>query len=488
MRSKKMCAALLAAVYVMTGLCSCGNKKSDDSSSGGKSETAIESVTDGGSTSDNGEYSDDSQNSGKGDDNTEDNGDNDKPEQQVYTMSVEGYELEEVVVLSRHNIRSPLSSKDSVLGKATPYEWFEWSSSPSELSERGGAAETVMGQYFRKWLEEEGLFTENYQPAENEVRIYSNSKQRTIATSNYFKTGLLPTADVDVEWHMEFDTMDPVFTPQLTFVSDEYNAAVTEQVFELFSDDIKNLADNYELIADIIDLKDSEAYADGTLTGFSTDDLELVLEENKEPGMKGSLKTGCSISDALVLQYYEQPDDNLAAFGHQMSYDDWCSVSAVKDLYGDVLFTAPLVAPNVAHPLLKEIKSELNTEGRKFTFLCGHDSNVGSVLAALGVEDYRLPDTIEAKTPIGCKIVFCKWKKDGSEFISCNLVYQSSEQLRNMSLLDLNNTPIVFALSFEGMEKNADGLYTAEEMNRRFDDAIEEYDVIIDEYSLAAAA
>ena len=85
-----------------------------------------------------------------------------------------------------------------------------------------------------------------------------------------------------------------------------------------------------------------------------------------------------------------------------------------------------------------------------------------------------MPDTIEAKTPIGCKVVFCKWKKDGSEFISCNLVYQSSEQLRNMSLLDLNNTPIVFALSFEGMEKNADGLYTAEEMNRRFDDAIEE--------------
>ena len=39
-----------------------------------------------------------------------------------------------------------------------------------------------MGQYFRKWLEDEGLFPENYQPEEEDVRIYANAKQRTVAT------------------------------------------------------------------------------------------------------------------------------------------------------------------------------------------------------------------------------------------------------------------------------------------------------------------
>ena len=99
------------------------------------------------------------------------------------SLSHEGYTLEQAVVMSRHNIRSPLSGKGSVLERVTPRQWFEWSSNPSELSLRGGATETLMGQYFRKWLEEEGLFPENYHPEEDEVRFYANSKQRTIATT-----------------------------------------------------------------------------------------------------------------------------------------------------------------------------------------------------------------------------------------------------------------------------------------------------------------
>ena len=62
------------------------------------------------------------------------------------SLSRGGYTLEQVVVMSRHNIRSPMSGKGSALGMITPHQWFEWSSNPSELSLRGGAAETLMGQ------------------------------------------------------------------------------------------------------------------------------------------------------------------------------------------------------------------------------------------------------------------------------------------------------------------------------------------------------
>lgn len=51
----------------------------------------------------------------------------------------------------------------------------------------------------------------------------------------------------------------------------------------------------------------------------------------------------------------------------------------------------------MAHPLLVYINDELNSEARKFTFLCGHDSNIASVNAALEVEDYELPNSIEKR-------------------------------------------------------------------------------------------
>ena len=115
------------------------------------------------------------------------------------TLSHEGYTLEQVVVLSRHNIRSPMSGSGSVLTEITPHEWISWTSNPSELSLRGGALETMMGQYFRRWAEKERLFPENYQPDDSSVRIYANAKQRTIATAQFFATGLLPTAGLEVE-------------------------------------------------------------------------------------------------------------------------------------------------------------------------------------------------------------------------------------------------------------------------------------------------
>ncbi len=55
------------------------------------------------------------------------------------------YKLKEAVVLSRHNIRSPLSDSKSDLGRMTPHEWTKWSAGKSELTSRGGALETMMG-------------------------------------------------------------------------------------------------------------------------------------------------------------------------------------------------------------------------------------------------------------------------------------------------------------------------------------------------------
>ena len=100
-----------------------------------------------------------------------------------YQKPGDDYKLEQVVVLSRHNIRAPLSTNGSALAKATPHQWINWTADSSELTLRGGALETMMGQYFRQWFEEEGLASHNWRPEDGQVRFYANGKQRTIATA-----------------------------------------------------------------------------------------------------------------------------------------------------------------------------------------------------------------------------------------------------------------------------------------------------------------
>ncbi len=265
----------------------------------------------------------------------------------------------------------------------------------------------------------------------------------------------------------------------------DYCARVRQQIADLFGNGSlegigEKMAENYALLQDVLDVEQSAAWQTGGFSGFKVDDTNILLELNKEPGMTGSLKTACSASDALVLQYYEEPDELKAAFGHQLTFSDWEKISAVKDYYGDILFTAPLVAINVAHPLLQTILEELQTEGRLFTFLCGHDSNLGSVLAALGLSEYKLPQAIESKTPIGSKLVFEKWEgADGSQYAAINLVYQRIDQLRQMPLLMLENPPMVFPVALEGLTANEDGLYKLSDLEARFEDRIAAYDELL---------
>ena len=388
------------------------------------------------------------------------------------------YTLDKVVVLSRHNIRSPMSGSGSLLSDITPHTWFEWTSNPSELSVRGGVLETIMGQYFRKWLEEEGLFPENYQPEDGAVRFYSNAKQRTIATSTFFSAGLLPVWETPIETHADYDTMDPVFTPKLTFVTPSYEEDAIRQISEMGGDDgiegiHAELRDAISLLMDVADVEESESYQAGIYGNLLEDETEILLEIDKEPGAKGPLKTCTSVADALTLQYYEETDAEKAAFGHKLTNEDWRLIHSIVDTYTEMLFSAPLVSVNTAHPLLEEIRSELTAEGRKFSFLCGHDSNIASVLAALGVEEYALSDTVEPKTPIGAKLVFSRYLTDDNKaYYTVSLVYQSTDQLRDLSLLSLENPPMEQFLQFNSAEANADNMIAEDDLLAVFDDAI----------------
>ena len=406
------------------------------------------------------------------------------------------YQLEEMVILSRHNIRSPLSGNGSALGNLTPHTWFRWTSGPSELSLRGGQLETMMGQYFGQWLESEGVIKDKntYIPAEGEMRFYANSMQRTIATAQYFSSGMLPVANVTIEHKFAPSKMDPVFHPQLTFMSDAFRTQAMKEISAMggqkglqgINDKVEN---NYRIIEKALDLKDSPAAKKDGLTKFRSDDLQILLEINKEPAMKGSLKQANSASDAFILQYYEEPDKVKAGFGHKLTQKEWEEIAGIKDVYGDVLFTAPSVAVNVAHPLLQEMSKELAVPGRKFTFLCGHDSNIASVLAALEAEEYDVPQSIEKKTPIGSKLVIEKFKgKDGKAYAALSIVYQTTDQLRDRTALTLDNPPMIYPIRLKGIKANSDGLYRLEDLQARFDKAIRAYDALPQDTPVQKAA
>ena len=390
------------------------------------------------------------------------------------------YQLKEVVVMSRHNIRSPLSSGSADYQRVTPHKWFAWTSPSSQLSLRGGVLETEMGQFFRKWVVNEGLLPDNYRPEGEEVLFYANSRQRTFATAKYFSAGFLPFANVEITHKLQEDKMDPVFTPQFTKMNDTYRQQVLAEMNAMHGGPqawMTAQQPTLELMEQVIDMANSPA-AKNDSAHFWYNDIEFKIEKGDEPKMTGGYTLANSVADAMVLQCYET--ESFTAFDTPLTIEQWRAICAVKEVYDALLFTTHSAAVNLAYPLVSRIREELNNSDRKFMFLCGHDSNLASIGAALGLNFPETQNALELHTPIGSKLVFEKWSDGTDDYVAVNLVYQAVQQLQGRTLLSLDVPPMVMPITVEGLTANSDGLYRLVDLDARMGTAMAEYEAIED--------
>lgn len=63
----------------------------------------------------------------------------------------------------------------------------------------------------------------------------------------------------------------------------------------------------------------SEYAKEHGISELPLDDMKITFNYGEGPSMKGSLKLGNSASDALKLQYYENPNGHDASFGVPLS-------------------------------------------------------------------------------------------------------------------------------------------------------------------------
>lgn len=73
--------------------------------------------------------------------------------------------------------------------------------------------------------------------------------------------------------------------------------------------------------------------------------------------------------------------------------------------------------------------------------------------------------------------------KDEEEFARVRLIYQSTEQLRHLTPLSLDNPPMAFTIELPGLEMNEDGYYQLDEVTGALQDAIDSYDMLSELYA-----
>lgn len=371
------------------------------------------------------------------------------------------YRLQQIIVLSRHNIRAPLAGPQSAMYKVTNHPWHDFGVASGELTARGAYMERKMGWYFRGYVEQKNLWLKGGKPSAQDICFTANGFQRTIATAENFAAGFCPDSGVKVNYKGAVGDADPVFLPGTEghkAVFAEKNAA-----------ELAALGGSDTLLAGIVPGLTAAAQVFDRPV-LSVEGLMIKVDDRLH--VRGGLRPVMQACDALTLQYYEL-GDSRASFGHELGFKEWQEIAAVKDLGIHVYRHVPTLARAIASPMLSVIRGELNDQARKFTFLCGHDTNVATVMGALEVMENSLPDTIEQEAPIGSKLVLEKWQdKEGKNLVRLQLVYPKTSQLIGAEDLTADNPPCFLTLHLQGIKTNEYGLMDMNAFQQRLADAI----------------
>ena len=295
------------------------------------------------------------------------------------------YELDKVVIFSRHGLRSPLTAKGSELAKVTPYAWTDWSVEKGHLTHKGTILETYFGEYLNQWLTQQGLLTKALCESGEDIEVYTNSLQRTIATGQAMTAGAFAGCNVNIKHKMPIGEMDPVFNPIIrsddpTFIKKALSKIELDKTHS-------QLEKAYTLLSDVIDYSHSEKCIEDKQCEFFNDRGKLRITKDKEPSVSGTMRLSKNVVDALLLQYYEGvPLDKIA--NHRIdSEQKWETLNQIKNDYQFMLRGDPFIASHLALPLFKYIQGDLNGNN-KITVLVGHDSNIIALLSSLGVKHY----------------------------------------------------------------------------------------------------
>jgi 4-phytase/acid phosphatase len=380
-------------------------------------------------------------------------------------------ELKLVIVLTRHGVRSPLQTNQT-LGKYAAEPWPEWTVGPGILTPHGREAMVLFGAYYRARYVQEGLLTGR--TAEDAPRVFfrADNDQRTIETTRALADGLLPGAEPEVHaWPA--GRVDPLFQPVKAAPGLTDRSLAIASVLGRIGGDLNSLPQAHQEV--FATLEQVLCGGTGRVPPGKTSLLDVPAK--LEPGQKdhavelqGPLRVGEQIVDALLLEYTEGMPMKDVGWG-RLSPAKLTEVLQLHSLYFDLtqatLYPAQAQVSNLAAHLLQTIEQSVTGQpvpgaigapGQKLIMVVGHDTNIANLGGLLGL-NWLLPGTQANPVLPGGAMVFELRRRphDGPFFIRIYYMSQSLEQTRTLQTLTLATPPGIAPIFIPGCSESGPG-------------------------------
>lgn len=318
---------------------------------------------------------------------------------------VHSEELMNVVVVSRHGVRSPTQSAEK-LESWSSKKWPNFGVDPGILTKRG---------YYlveRTWAlnRTRAPFTYGTCPKPDDVQIIADTDERTIATAKALNEGLYPGCGYQVRTTDKKHSA--LFSPLKAKVCKiEYPKELAEKLTERAAGFSKIYGSE---IAEVEKILGRELT--GKMRGKAS---------KHKVGYEGAPYSAASITEIFALEWGQFPGQK-AGWGVL----DWPGIMQLMPLRVGV-FTAlnrdMEVAAYKGSALAKKIIDSLD-HGPKYTYLVGHDTNLAN-LGALFDLNWKLPNRAKNENTPGGYLTFEKWLVNGDAEIRVYYSALTPEQM-----------------------------------------------------------
>lgn len=366
-----------------------------------------------------------------------------------------GYQLEKVVILSRHGVRAP-TKMTQTMRDVTPNRWPEWPVKLGYITPRGEHLISLMGGFYRERFQLLGLLSKDGCPEPNTVYVWADIDQRTLKTGQAFLAGLAPQCGLAIHHQQDTKQVDPLFHPVKAGICSMEKAQVQAAVEKQAGTTIETLNQRYqpslELMSSVLSFQNS-AYcrhhsADKSCDFSQTMPSRLAIEDNgNKVALSGAIGLSSTLAEIFLLE--QAQGMSQAAWGNIHSEKEWTSLLKLHNAQFDLMSRTPYIAKHNGTPLLQTIANALEpsiassklpdiSSDNKILFIAGHDTNIANISGMLDIS-WVLPGQPD-NTPPGGALVFERWAdKAGKRYVRVNMVYQTLAQLRDQTPLTLRH-------------------------------------------------
>ncbi len=317
------------------------------------------------------------------------------------------YELQKVVILSRHGVRAPTQSAET-LESWSPKEWPKWGVERGYLTPRGYDLIKQTWQLNAK----SAPFVHANCPAPNTVQVIADSDERTVETAKALIEGLYPGCGISPK--VEKGKHSALFSPVRAKVC---KIKDPESLARKLTDKAAGASETYRQEIELLN-----KVADGNFFG------ELVGTASKHKvGLKGGPYNGASFAELLSLEWGQWPGQ-LPGWD-SVSYEKLKEAMKLRVGVFSLLNRDMEVARYKGSELAKRIIDTLSSDSSpRFTYIVGHDTNLANMGAMFDL-DWQLPDRQPNENVPGGYLKFEKWLAGDKSIIRISYSALSPEQM-----------------------------------------------------------